>query len=272
MSPGAHIRCLTAACLFVASGCASLGPPRHPEFKTLHSQIRSVAVLPPSVEVYKFTFKGEREMIYDLLPGLRQQAAAELEQVLAKRGYQVQPLDLSEQALNDDPELKRTLHTIQELFEKRIEEYSKKWFPTAHEFRYSVGSDINVFADRAKSDALVFVRCQGIKKSGGEIAKDFAKTLLLAVATLGNAVVYYYPSVTVVQMGVIDGDTGELLWYHQNFGQGNFDIAREKRFRKELRAMISKFPKAVSTKASSKRAEAPPSTLPGGGVSIPIAR
>ena len=271
MNLGARVS-LVAACLVAASGCATLGAPRHPEFKALHAQIRSVAVLPPSVEVYKFTFKGEREMLYDLLPGLRQQAIAELEQVLAKRGYQVQPLDLSEQALNDNPELKRSLHTIQELFDKRIEEYSKKWFPRVHEFRYSVGSDINLFADRAQSDALVFVRCQGIKKSGGEIAKDFAKTLLVAVATLGNAVVYHYPSVTVVQMGVIDGDTGELLWYYHNFGQGNFDIARETRFRKELRSMISKFPKAASTKASSKRAEAPPSALPGSAAAIPTAR
>ena len=272
MSPGIHTRCLAAICLLAASGCATLGPPRHPEFKARHAHIRSMAILPPSVEVYKFTFKGEREMMYDSLPGLRQQATAELEQVLAKRGYHVQPLDLSEQALREDPELKRGLHTIQELFDKRIEEYSKKWFPRAHEFRYSVGSDINMFADRANSDALVFVRCQGIKKSGGEIAKDFAKTLLVAVATLGNAVVYYYPSVTVVQMGVIDGNTGDVLWYYHNLGQGNFDIAREQRFRKELRSMISKFPKAASTKALSKHAEAPHSTPPGGAAAIPVAR
>ncbi len=272
MSPRVRLGCLATACLVAASGCAALGPPRHPEFKALHVQIRSMAVLPPSIEVYKFTFKGEREMMYDLLPGLRQQAIAELEQVLAKRGYQVQPLDVSEQVLDNDPELKRSLHTVQELFDKRIEEYNKKWFPRAREFRYTVGSDINVFADRAKSDALVFVRCQGIKKSGGEIAKDLAKTLLVAVATLGNAMVYYYPSVTVVQMAVIDGDTGELLWYHHNLGQGNFDIAREKRFRRELRSLLSKFPKAASANATPKRLKASRPPVPAGPAPIPIAR
>lgn len=230
--------------LVVTTGCAA--GLRHPDFTTRHPQIHSIAVMPPEVKVYKVTFQGD-EMMYEVLSPIAQQATEELERALAKRGYEIRPLDLSEEVLKTQPELQSSLHTVRTLFNEHLEDDEQRWFRTMRKFTYSVGSEINVFADAADSDALVMMRCTGYKKTGGEIAKDIAQTLLIAVATLGNAFVMESPSITIIQLAVIDGDTGDLLWYIDNGQDAGFDIARSKTFRKSVRNLMSKFPKAIPT-------------------------
>ena len=106
---------------------------------------------------------------------------------------------------------------------------------------------------------MIFVRCFGYKKTGGEIAKDWAQSLLIGAVTLGNVMVIPYPSATVVQLGVIDGNTGDILWYADNShtDQVAFDIAREKKLRKVIKQFASNFPKA----ASMKKTKRPPRQL-----------
>jgi len=236
---------LCLAGLLGSTGCAA--GLRHPEFKTRHPHLHTIAVLPPKVEVYRLTFQGDQQLMYELLEPIAQQAKEELERALVKRGYRVAPLDLSDSVLSAQPELKHSLHIVRTLLDKELEEYQKRMFGPLRKFTFSVGSEINVFANLADSDALVMLRCTGFKKTGGEIAKDWAKTLLIAAATLGSLVVYSHPSVTAVQLAVIDGNTGDLLWYLDNLQRPTLNISKEKAFRKTVRALMSKFPKAIAT-------------------------
>jgi len=228
-----------------------------------HPKITRLATLPPKVEMYKITFRGDQELMHDLLPATEQQVADEVQATLAKRGYAVRPLD--QQTLAGNPDLKKNFYTVQELFEKEIARYNKRMFRTFRKFEYSIGAEVNPLADATESNALTIVRCQAFKKTGGEIAKDLAKSALIFAATLGGAVVYSYPSVTYIQVAVLDGDTGDLLWYVDNAGeiQGEpFDIAQEKRLRKSIRALISKFPKAAKTNSTLARPEQEPTLVP----------
>lgn len=250
--PGLLLVCLSLA---AAAGCASFVPPRHAEFRKRHPTIRTVAVLPPDVEVYKLTFKGDRDMMWELLPPIRQRAQEELERTLAKRGYQVQPLNAGDDVLQQDPALRTSLYMVRELFAKQAQEYHKHFF---RRFTYSIGPEINVFADRADADALVIVRCFGLKKTGGEIAGNWAQTILVAAATLGAVVPVQSPSITIVQMALLDGVTGDILWYTHNSVDSGFDIAREQRFRRKIRGMIKGLPKAKA-RAGKRSVAAPPS-------------
>lgn len=257
---GGRVLTTMAMGLVVCSGCATAGVvATHPDFKTRRAHIHTMAVLPSKVEVYKLTFKGDREMMYDLLPPIAQWANQEIQTTFITRGYEMRSLRLTDEAFANHPELKQSLSTIQDIFNKRLEEYHHRWFPAFRAFTYSIGSEVNVFADHTDSDALVLMQCTGIKKTGGEITKDLAQSLLIAAATLGSVLVIQYPSITVIQMAVVDGNTGDILWYADNTQDAAFDIANETHFRKTLRHMVSQFPKAI---LPSLKAGTLPSTQP----------
>lgn len=246
------LACLVAA-TFV-SGCAIIPIVRHPDFKARQRNLQTVAILPPRVEVYKVTFKGDQKIMYDLIPTISQSIADEMETTLKKRGYSTRVVSSEDESLAQDPSLKQTLYTVQELFDKRVEEFRKRMFGLFRKFEYSVGADVNVLADFSDSDALMFVRCTGLKKTGGEIAKDWAQSILISAASLGNVLIIPYASATMVQMGVVDGNTGDILWYadNSNTDQVAFDIAKEKKLRKVIRQFVSAFPKAATLKPSAK--------------------
>ena len=249
------------------SGCGTVPTIRHSGFKARHPSIRTMAITPPKVEVYKVTFQGDRKIMFDVIPSISQWIVEELKATFEKRGYRIQVMRVDDPAAAADPSLKSTLFTVQELFDQRIKESKKGFFALLRKFQQVVGPDINVLADLTDSDAVIFVRCFGYKKTGGEIAKDWAQSLLIGAVTLGNVMVIPYPSATVVQLGVIDGNTGDILWYADNShtDQVAFDIAREKKLRKVIKQFASNFPKAASmkkTKTSSQTAHLAPPAVP----------
>jgi hypothetical protein len=220
-----------------SSGCASYRV--HPEFKERHKNIRSVAVMPPDIEVYKLTFKGDKEPMYEVIAVATKQSKDEIEKIFNDKGYQVQELNLSEEKLKDEPDLRSALFNIRELYKKTLGDIAKR---KQKKFTYSLGSDINQFADLANSDILVMMKAEGFKKTGGEIAKDIIKSTLIFAATLGSVFVHYTPSAAVIYLAVIDGNTGDILWFNNNQANPNIDMAKEKHIRVTLKRLLKAFP------------------------------
>lgn len=247
---------LLVVSLALAAGAGCAGLPRHPDFKARQKQMRTLAILPPKVEILKVGFRGSEEPMNELVPGATLAIAAELDASFAQRGYALQPLDLQPQTLEEHPELKQDLYLVLTAFEKQMEAYRKKGLRKGA-FTYNVGSTVNTFADRASSDTLVLLRCHAIKKTGGEIAKDWAKTVLIAAATLGNAVVYSYSSVTLLELAVLDGNSGDILWYTNNAQFANVDAANTDHLRKAVRSLVKQFPKAAPPPMKDLDGEAP---------------
>jgi hypothetical protein len=79
-------------------------------------------------------------------------------------------------------------------------------------YKRSLGPEINQFADMVDAEALFFVRYKYFTKSGGEIAKDIAVTVLLAAATLGNATIVQPVTVASIEVCLVDGATGDVLF------------------------------------------------------------
>jgi len=211
----------------------------HPEFKERYKLIKTFSVMPPEVIVYKITFKGDNLLMYDLIPIVAQNTIEEIKDILTKKGYEYKELKLDSDFLEKNPEIKTALFNVRQLFNKAINDIEMR---KKKRFEYTLGSDINLFTDLSGSDILIFVKEEGFKKSGGEIAKDIAKSLLISIATLGSVFVVYYPSATVIKIAVVDGNTGEILWYNHNIGNHNFDCANEKALKASVRSVLRPFP------------------------------
>lgn len=216
-------------------GCATYRT--HPTFKERQREIQTVAVLPPEVEVVKITFKGDQELMYDLIGLVAKQSKEEIENVFREKGYDVHSLELSEEELNSTPDLKTDLFNLREIYVKTLEDISKR---RQKKFTYSVGSDVNRFADLSQSEVLVLTKVDAFKKTKGEIAKDLAKSILIAVVT-GIQVHSLHDAVSI-RLAVVDGNTGDILWLNAMPG-GGVDAAKEKELRKAVRSLLQPFPK-----------------------------
>ncbi|MFH1857012.1 MAG: hypothetical protein ABH836_07330 [Candidatus Omnitrophota bacterium] len=220
-----------------SSGCASYRV--HPDFKERQKSIYSVAVLPPEIDVYKLSFRGDKDPMYDVIALATNQSKDEIEKIFKEKGYVVQRLDLSENRLQQDSELRSALYNIRELYKKTLDDICKR---RQKKFTYSVGADINQFADLANADVIVMLQSEGYKKTGGEIAKDIAKSILVLAATCGGFCMCSYYSAAIMNLSIIDGNTGDVLWYNNNKAQQGIDMAKEKHVRNTIKSLLKAFP------------------------------
>jgi hypothetical protein len=239
------------------SGCATYM--KHPDFDKRHKNIKTVSVVEPDVEVYNLTFKGERALMTELLEPIASYSKEESEKSFRQKGYILNKLDLSKEALEKEPSLKTELFNIRRLFNQRLDDITKA---KQKKFTYSLGADINILSNISDSNVLIFVKVSAVKKSAGEIAKDLTKTLVVAAVTLGSVVVFYSHCWCLIQVAVVDGDTGDILWYNHNTATAqNLDAAREKEMRRAICSLFEPFPQ-IAKEATAKETPTAPQTEP----------
>jgi hypothetical protein len=79
-------------------------------------------------------------------------------------------------------------------------------------YKRSLGPQVNQFADMVDAEVVLFLRYTYVTKSGGEIAKDTAFTVLVAAATLGSVVVVNDVTAARLDVCLVDGATGDVLY------------------------------------------------------------
>lgn len=247
----------------ILSGCASYQ--KHPDFIERQKKIYTAGVMPPDIEIFRLNFKGDKDPMYDLMNKAVNFSKDEVEAIFAKKNYVVQKLDLTDTALEAAPELKTALFNVRNLFNRKLEEIKKR---KEKQFTYSVGPDVNIFADLTDTDVLVFIKESGYKKTGGEIAKDIAKSVLFSAALAavgGIGYMYIFPNIAVIQIAVVDSNTGDILWYNYNRDNPDIDLGSEKATRNILRALFNPFPKRIAEEREIKSTIARPK-----GETIPV--
>lgn len=235
------------------SGCATYQI--HPEFKERHKNIKSASVMKPQVEAYILTFQGDKKMLDELMPVMEKTTLEQLEKTLSDKGYIVKKLDLNEEALNNNPDLRTTLFHVNEVFKKQLEDIAKR---KKKQFTYTLGAEVNTFANLADCDILIFAKEDGIKKSAGEIAKDVAKGLVFSAAALLVGVIAIpipKTAITVIHIAVIDGNDGAILWYNNNALNPDCNPENQKQLAKVIGSLIKPFPASVFSKESKKKIE-----------------
>ncbi|MDX1763850.1 MAG: hypothetical protein R3231_05975 [bacterium] len=223
---------------FVLNGCAHRWA--HPDFETRSTSVNRIAVVPVDVEVYKLNFSGDHEVLYDQVEQAMACGEACLDRALVRKGYEVVRLDTSPGVLDAKPHLKDALFKVRAEFQKALQDMQKR---RSEAFEYRVGPEINVVADAAKADVVLLYDIEAFKKSAGQISKDVAKSILIGAATLGNVIPIYATKVTRLQVAIVDGDSGDVLWYNNNFaGNFSFDVSHEKTLERTVVGMLSKYP------------------------------
>ncbi|MBN1586052.1 MAG: hypothetical protein JW937_01330 [Candidatus Omnitrophica bacterium] len=210
----------------------------HPDFEARSAQISRVAVVPMEIDVYKLTFGGEHEPMPEEIAQLTENSIETLEQTFSDKGYEIKKLDLSDAALLADPELRDAYHKLKGQYSQALKDISKR---TKKKFEYKVGPEINILADEADTDALVFVAIDAFKKTGGQIAKDMAKTVLIGVLT--GSVMIHNTSAANMLVGMIDGNNGDILWLNNNATEQAVNVSNQEKSSKVLSRVVKKYPR-----------------------------
>ena len=190
-----QLGCLAASVLMIAA----LSPDAHAQF--LHPKItskqvtvRKVVILPAKVEVVRDSMKGPEGMAAESeeLSGRVEKMVTE---VLANQKH-INTLTVP--ASGGDTQGKYTVADIQAKFDDLLPKVLKKR-KDVKQGRFSMGDEVlNLNLDKS-ADAIVFIRGRGQKLTSGK------KTFQLLVGGM--------PAYLMIQIGVIDAHTGDVLVY-----------------------------------------------------------
>lgn len=233
--------CVLAAVMLFASGCATAK--FHPEFKERQKNVTKVAVVAPQIDAYLLTFKGDRNRL-DYVAKIMEKAMVDgAEYTFSQKGYAVKKLDLSEAALAARPELRTAVFNVNKLVDKALSDMKMN---KQRKFTYTVGPDVNPFADLSDSDVLVFMRAVGFEKSEGQIAQETVKAVAVTVASamVGAAVTPTVQAGAVtIEIAVVDGNDGAVLYYNANGADaGNYSPRSNWQVSNLTRSLLLPFP------------------------------
>src|SRR5215510_5081123 len=173
----------------------------HPKIKSKETTIRRVVVLPAKVNVVRDSMKGPEGMAAES-DELSLRVEKMVAEVLSKQ-KQVTTLSTTTPASTDgDPQQKYNVADFQTKFDDLLPKIMKKR-SDVKKGRFSMGDEVlNLNLDKG-ADAVVFIRGEGKKLTGGKTAF----TLLVGGM----------PAYLSLQIGIIDARNGEVLLYTDPF-------------------------------------------------------
>ena len=208
-----HLRAGLA--LLLAGLCACATSLKNPAIHEHLVTAKKIGVMPVQSSVTRIVFTGENESLDDRAEAANRSIGDALLQVSKQRGFEVEAIAFDDKALEENPELRFQLTQVQQAADNAMTRaYQKKGEDPNEAFvgMRSVLSDVDQVATRVGADVLMFARYAGFEKSGGEIAKDVAVSVVILAISLGN--VFYFPPTSggAVVVCLIDAHTGELLY------------------------------------------------------------
>lgn len=204
--------CATLLVLLLASGCAMTSVREHPDFASQAHQIKNVAVLPADVEVLYLVLTGDNERLPEEEQNVKKIMADVLPGLLEQRGYQVRKTSAEElgRIVKDaNFTIEQAKSAYQEV-SKQLYERGMVQEEEAKKFRVSIGPIGAAVAEALNADAFLFTRYAGFKKSDGLITKEVVSGALLGALT--GVVTVPAPSGGSLEMALIDGHSGDVLW------------------------------------------------------------
>jgi len=201
----------------------------HPKISKKETTIRNVVVLPAKVNVVRDSMKGPEGMAAE-----SDELSARVEKIIAEvllKEKQVTTLPGSGATSNDGNSPQYNVADFQTKFDDLLPRIIKKR-SDVKKGRFSMGDEVLNLNLEKSADAIVFIRGQGKKLSGGK--------------TAFNLLVGGVPAYLKLQIGVIDARNGEVLLYTDPIVNGDPTTAID-RLRSALKKSFKKLP-AVSSK------------------------
>ncbi len=194
-----------AATLVLLSACTTIR--QHPEFQSRIAHISEVGIMPPEVSIVSIVFKGDNERRRQLEETVARNLPRLLIRYLGEHDFAVRVVPLDDEMLTAVPELRFETSQSHQAFANAMSEMYETedmWKSNAENYERSLGPVVNQFAELADVDALLFSRYSGFTKSGGEMLKDVAVAAIVGVMSPKEG--------ATLQVSLVDGDTGDLLW------------------------------------------------------------
>jgi hypothetical protein len=224
-----NLRVATLAALVLAVVAISPWTARaqflHPKIKKNEIQVRNVVVMPAKVDVVRDSMKGPEGMAAE-----SEELSARVEKMVAEvlaNKKSIKTLNTPGAAAGEgDAQQKYSIADFQTKFDDLLPRIMKKR-SDVKKGRFTMGDEIlNLHVDKS-ADAIVFLRGQGQKLSGGK--KAF------------NVLVGGMPAFLKMQIGMIDARNGDVLLYTDPILVGDPTTAVD-RLRKALEKGFKKLP------------------------------
>jgi hypothetical protein len=196
----------------------------HPKIKSKEITIRNVVVLPAKVNVVRDSMKGPEGMAAES-DDLSKRVEAMVAEVLSKKKH-VTTLPTTATSAEADPQQKYNVADFQTKFDNLLPNITKKR-SDVKKGRFSMGDEVLNLNLEKNTDAVVFIRGEGKKLTGGKTA------FRLLVGGL--------PAYLKLQIGVVDARSGEVLLYADPVFIGDPTTAVD-RLRKALEKGFKKLP------------------------------
>lgn len=200
----------------------------HPKITRNEVAVRKVVILPAKVNVVRDSMKGPEGMAAesDELSGRVEKMVIE---VLAAKKHITTVNSPEPSSANGDAQGKYTVADMQTRFDELLPKVMKKK-KDVKKGRFSMGDEVLNLNLEKSADAIMFIRGRGQKLTSGK------KAFVLLVGGM--------PAYLMMQIGIVDAHTGEVLLYTDPVLAGDPTTAVD-RLRKALEKGFKKLP-AVS--------------------------
>ena len=185
---------------------------QHPELAARTAAHSRLAILPPRVRIWEMGFNDDETRLRDAEHQLETEITQLISAKLSAHHFTLLPARLDAADLDRQRALRFQLSELFQSYDQLSWKVYRKGAlspDTARQCHATMGPAINPFADRAAADVLLFVDVDAATKSAGLRGKD---TFFMVLAALGGSVYMPPAAGAILEIALIDGTTGELLW------------------------------------------------------------
>ena len=209
------------------SGCATTLK-KSPYFDQVIPNVKTIAVMPPDIEVYKLTAGGVRELIDEWSDTAKQLTQNALQDYFSQRyGFKVKFI-LEDWLKNNYKELWKT---NQSLYNAVVAAALTHAYYGPNVFRdkltnfdYTLGSEIQELAKACDADALLFINGVDHEATAGRIAL-LVWDIIVGAAT-GTTIIPLNPS--FMSVGLIDAKSGDVEYLKVNNSDTEYSFINKK--------------------------------------------
>ena len=211
----AHLALTLAALCGLVGGCAAdKAAAPGAELANLRPSTRTIALLPPQVEIYAVARDEAKERV----PPQEMQVTNDLidlaKQYLGEQGRSTRATaaglvnaDQSEQAVRD--------RWVRESYDRMRQALHPIPTTLTTVFSGNLGDEAKAVAQELKTDGLLLVRCHAEQRTGGSVAGNVAGKMLVGIATAGLFIPAPDPAGWIsVDAALVEGKSGNVLWAH----------------------------------------------------------
>jgi len=204
-------------------GCAT--PLANPSTAAELEAVREIVVVPADVFVGLSKFASDDERMTEIEEEHKPVISDFMAHAISENGYSQVAFDF--EAYDGDHNISYMVTSFKEELAQSMET-PNDWVP--------LGESTRELARVTNADALLYVSYEGIRKSGGEVAKDIGTSILIGVLTAGSYIPVSAQNSGVASAYLIDGISGDILWKNSAVGGENATLVEQ---------ALSKFPSST---------------------------